>query len=160
KLRESGDGFDGTWVAHPDLVPVAREIFERALGGKANQRERLRPEVSVTAAQLSDTRVPGGSVTEAGFRNNVNVGLQYLNSWLTGNGAVAIFNLMEDVATAEIARSQLWQWILNRAKLADGRPVTKELYEAVKAEELAKLGGAGVGRMREAIEILDGLVEN
>jgi malate synthase len=159
KLRESGDGFDGTWVAHPDLVPVAREIFEKALGGKANQRERLRPEVSVTAAQLVDTRVPGGSVTEAGFRNNVSVGLQYLNSWLTGNGAAAIFNLMEDVATAEIARSQLWQWIHNGAKLSDGRPVTKGLYEAVKAEELAKLGGAGVGRMREAIEILDGLVE-
>ena len=160
KLRESGDGFDGTWVAHPDLVPLAREIFERALGGKANQRERLRPEVSVTAAQLVDTRIPGGSVTEAGFRNNVNVGLQYLNSWLTGNGAAAIFNLMEDVATAEISRSQLWQWIRNGAKLSDGRAVTQELYEAVKAEELAKLGGAGVGRMREAIEILDGLVEN
>jgi malate synthase len=159
KLRESGDGFDGTWVAHPDLVPVARDIFEKALGGKANQRERLRPEVSVTAGQLTDTRIPGGSVTEAGFRNNVNVGLQYLNSWLSGNGAAAIFNLMEDVATAEIARSQLWQWIHNGAKLSDGRPVTKELYESVKAEELGKLGGEGSGRMREAVEILDGLVE-
>jgi malate synthase len=159
KLRESGDGFDGTWVAHPDLVPVAREIFEKALGGRANQRERLRPEVSVTAGQLTDTRVPGGSVTEAGFRNNVSVGLQYLNSWLSGNGAAAIFNLMEDVATAEIARSQLWQWIHNGAKLSDGRPVTRELYEAVKAEELGKLGGMSSSRMREAVEILDGLVE-
>ena len=159
KLRESGDGFDGTWVAHPDLVPVAREIFEKALHGRANQRERLRPEVSVKAAQLVDTRVPGGSVTEAGFRNNVSVGLQYLNSWLTGNGAAAIYNLMEDVATAEIARSQLWQWIHNGAKLSDGRPVTRELYEAVKAEELDKLGGLNAGRMREAVEILDGLVK-
>jgi len=159
KLRESGDGFDGTWVAHPDLVPVAREIFEKALGGRANQKERLRSEVSVTAAQLVDTRVPGGSVTEVGFRNNVSVGLQYLNSWLSGNGAAAIFNLMEDVATAEIARSQIWQWIHNGARLSDGRPVTRDLYEAVKAEELEKLGGVSAGRLREAVEILDGLVE-
>src|SRR5246500_4870011 len=113
KLRESGDGFDGTWVAHPDLVPVAREVFEKALSGRGNQKERLREEVSVTAERLLDTRVPGGTVTEAGVRGNVNIGLQYLNSWLSGNGAAAIFNLMEDVATAEISRSQLWQWIHN-----------------------------------------------
>ena len=160
KLRESRDGFDGTWVAHPDLVPVAMEVFEKALGPRANQKERLREDVSVAAAPLRDTTVPGGTVTEAGFRNNVNVALQYLSSWLSGNGAAAIFNLMEDVATAEIARSQLWRWIHNGASLADGRPATAALYETVKAEELARLGGPGTGRLREAAEILDGLVPN
>jgi malate synthase len=159
KLRESRDGFDGTWVAHPDLVPVAMEVFEKVLAPRPNQKDRLREEVSVTAAQLSDVRVPGGSVTEAGFRNNVNVALQYLNSWLLGNGAAAIFNLMEDVATAEIARSQLWQWTHNGAKLSDGRPADVSLYEAVKGEELARLGGTGSGRLQEAAEILDGLVQ-
>jgi malate synthase len=158
KLRESGDGFDGTWVAHPDLVPVAREVFEKALSGRANQKERLREEVSVTAEMLLDTRVPGATVTEAGVRGNVNVGLQYLNSWLSGNGAAAIFNLMEDVATAEISRSQLWQWIHNDARLSDGRPVTRELYETVRGEEIARLGGPATGRLGEAAEILDGLV--
>ena len=158
KLRESGDGFDGTWVAHPDLVPVAREIFEKALSGRPNQKERLREDVSVSAAQLVDTRVPGGSVTEAGFRNNVNVALQYLSSWLSGNGAAAIFNLMEDVATAEIARSQLWQWTHNGARLSDGREATRELYEEIRRQELAQLGGPETGRLREASEILDGLV--
>jgi malate synthase len=158
KLRESRDGFDGTWVAHPDLVGVAREVFEKALAGRANQKERLREEVSVTAGQLLDIRVPGGTVTETGFRNNVNVGLQYLNSWLSGNGAAAIYNLMEDVATAEISRSQLWQWTHNGAVLADGRAATLALYEAIRAEELSRLGGPGTGRLREAAEILDGLV--
>jgi malate synthase len=159
KLRESRDGFDGTWVAHPDLVPVAMEVFEKALAPRPHQKDRLREEVSVTAAQLADTRVPGGTVTEAGFRNNVNVALQYLNSWLLGNGAAAIFNLMEDVATAEIARSQLWQWTHNRGKLDDGRPIDRALYESVRKEELARLGGAASGRLGEAVEILDGLVE-
>src|ERR1700693_4735055 len=158
KLRESGDGFDGTWVAHPDLVPVAREVFEKALAGRANQKERLREEVAITAKMLVDARVPGGTVTEAGVRSNVNVGLQYLNSWLSGNGAAAIFNLMEDVATAEISRSQLWQWTHNAARLVDGRSATPALYEAIRAEELANLGGPDTGRLREAAEILDGLV--
>jgi malate synthase len=158
KLRESGDGFDGTWVAHPDLVPVAREVFEKALAGRANQKERLREEVSVTAEMLLDTRVPGGTVTETGVRGNVNVGLQYLNSWLSGNGAAAIFNLMEDVATAEISRSQLWQWVHNHARLSDGRVAEPALYEQVRSEELAKLGGPGAGHFREAAEILDELV--
>jgi malate synthase len=159
KLRESRDGFDGTWVAHPDLVPVAMEVFEKALAPKPNQKNRLREDVSVSAAQLTDTSVPGGTVTEAGFRNNVNVALQYLSAWLGGNGAAAIFNLMEDVATAEIARSQLWQWIHNRAALADGRPVTPALYQTIRAEELVKLGGPGVERLGDAVEILNGLVE-
>ena len=158
KTRESGDGFDGTWVAHPDLVSVAREIFEKALAGRKNQKDRLREEVAVTSGMLLDTRVPGGSVTEAGFRNNVSVALQYLSSWLSGNGAAAIFNLMEDVATAEIARSQLWQWTHNGGALSDGRAATRALYEQVRGEELAKLGGPAVGRLREAAEILDGLV--
>jgi malate synthase len=102
--------------------------------------------------------VPGGTVTEAGVRGNVNVGLQYLNSWLSGNGAAAIFNLMEDVATAEISRSQLWQWIRNNARLSDGRPVTQALYETIRGEEIARLGGSAIGRLGEAAEILDGLV--
>jgi malate synthase len=160
KLREVGDGFDGTWVAHPGLVPVAREVFQKALGERPHQKDRLREEVAISAAKLLDTRVAGGAVTEAGFRNNVNVALQYLNSWLSGNGAAAIFNLMEDVATAEISRSQLWQWIHNQAKLSDGRPVTTALYRSVRGEELAALEGEGSGRLREAAEILDSLVES
>ena len=110
KERESGDGFDGTWVAHPDLVPVAIEVFDRVLGDRPNQKERLREEVSVGAAELLDLRVPGGAVTEAGIRANVRVALAYLDSWLRGVGAAAIDNLMEDAATAEISRSQLWHW--------------------------------------------------
>ena len=160
KVREVGDGFDGTWVAHPGLVPVAREVFQKALGNRPHQKDRLREEVSISAAMLLDTRVSGGAVTEAGFRNNVNVALQYLNSWLSGNGAAAIFNLMEDVATAEISRSQLWQWIHNQAKLSDGSPVTTALYRSVRGEELAALEGDGSGRLREAAEILDSLVES
>ncbi len=158
KKREATDGFDGTWVAHPDLVQLAQEEFEKVLRGKPNQIGKLRSEVSVTAEQLADTRIPGGTVTEAGFRNNVDVALQYLNSWLLGNGAAAIHNLMEDAATAEISRAQLWQWIRNAAKLADGRTATPDLYKKVRDEELAKLGGPQQGRLREATEILDGLV--
>ena len=158
KEREVRDGFDGTWVAHPDLVPVAMEIFQKALGDRPNQKERMREDVQPSAARLVDTRVPGASVTEGGVRNNVSVALQYLNSWLSGNGAAAIYNLMEDVATAEIARSQLWQWIHNRATF-DGTPITAELYRRIKAEELGRLGGEGSGRLREASQILDSLVE-
>ncbi|HTD52617.1 MAG TPA: malate synthase A, partial [Thermoanaerobaculia bacterium] len=160
KLREAGDGFDGTWVAHPDLVPVAREVFEKALHGKDNQKERAREEVRVSAEMLLDTRVPGGAVTEAGVRNNINVALQYLSSWLEGVGAAAIFNLMEDVATAEISRSQLWQWIHRGARLSDGSAITRDSYEKIRGEELGKLGGEGKGRLRDAAKILDGLVES
>lgn len=158
KLREVGDGFDGTWVAHPDLVPVAWEVFEETLGTKPHQKDRLREDVVVKAENLVDTRVPGGTVTEGGFRNNINVSLQYLNSWLLGNGAAAILNLMEDAATTEIARAQLWQWIHCGATLADGRPAMPELYRAIQAEEVAKLSGLAVGRLREAVELLDALV--
>ena len=124
KLREVSDGFDGTWVAHPDLVPTAKEVFDQKLGAKDNQKDRLRSEVQVTAAQLTDPAVPGGKITEAGFRLNVDVALQYINSWLLENGAAAIYNLMEDAATAEISRAQLWQWIHQGAKLDDGRAAT------------------------------------
>jgi malate synthase len=158
KKREANDGFDGTWVAHPDLVQLAQEEFSKVLGSKPNQIEKLRSEVSVTAEQLTDTRIPGSTITEAGFRNNVDVALQYLNSWLLGNGAAAIHNLMEDAATAEISRAQLWQWIRNAAKLSDGRAASSELYQKVRDEEVEKLGGPREGRLREAVEILDGLV--
>jgi malate synthase len=139
KERESADGFDGTWVAHPDLVPLAREVFDGVLGERANQKERLRAEVSARAADLLDTRVPGGSVSEAGVRANVSVGLAYLASWLAGNGAAAINNLMEDAATAEISRSQLWQWRVHRIPLDDGQPLTAERYTTIRDEELATL---------------------
>lgn len=111
KLRESGDGFDGTWVAHPDLVPTANEVFDAALGDRPNQLERLREDVSVEAADLLNVRATPGEITDAGVRANVSVGIRYLAAWLSGVGAAAIDNLMEDAATAEISRSQVWQWV-------------------------------------------------
>jgi len=158
KLREVNDGFDGTWVAHPDLVPTAKEVFDQKLGAKDNQKDRLRSEVQVTAAQLTDPTVPGGKITEAGFRLNVDVALQYLNSWLLENGAAAIYNLMEDAATAEISRAQLWQWIHHGAKLDDGRAASEELYRSTRDEQLARLTKEGPGRYKEAAQVLDSLV--
>jgi malate synthase len=157
KLREVRDGFDGTWVAHPDLVPVAMEVFERELA-RPHQKERLREEVSTTADQLLDVRVPGGTITEAGLRNNVSVALQYLNAWLQGTGAVGIFNLMEDAATCEISRAQLWLWVSRSARLDDGRAITRDLYSKIRGEEVAKLGGPEQGRLRQAAELIDNLV--
>jgi malate synthase len=154
KEREAGGGFDGTWVAHPDLVPVAREVFQRKLGGRPNQKDRQREEVRVQAADLLSPDVPGGTVTEAGVRGNISVALQYLSAWLQGSGAVAIYNLMEDVATAEISRAQLWQWIQRGVALEDGERVTAELYRRLRDEELASLGEGS----RDAAEILDSLV--
>jgi malate synthase len=146
KARESRDGFDGSWVAHPDLVPVCQEVFDGVLGDAPNQLAKLREDVQVTAAQLLDIAATPGEITEAGLRNNVSVGLQYLASWLAGTGAVAIFNLMEDAATAEISRSQVWQWLYNGVHLAEGPAVTAALVEQVIGEELAKIeqtyGGA------------------
>src|SRR3982074_2627611 len=139
KLRESKDGFDGTWVAHPDLVPIAREIFAEFMGDRANQLDRQRPEVAVDSQQLLDLRVPGGEITEAGLRANISIGIQYIESWLRGTGAAAIFNLMEDAATAEISRSQVWQWLHHGATLADGQRVTRELVQQLEAEELDKI---------------------
>ena len=130
KTRESGDGFDGSWVAHPDLVPLCKEVFDAALGDRPNQLDRLREEVSVTAPDLLAVDKTPGEITEAGLRNNVSVALQYLATWLGGNGAVAIFNLMEDAATAEIARSQVWQWLHNGVTLDDGPLVTRDLVAA------------------------------
>jgi malate synthase len=140
KAREAKDGFDGSWVAHPDLVEVCRTEFDRVLGERDNQLDRLRDDVSVTAADLLSVAKTPGEITEAGLRNDVSVGIQYLASWLEGLGAVAIFNLMEDAATAEIARSQLWQWVHNDVSLAGGPPVTAPLVRQVVREEMDRLG--------------------
>ncbi len=139
KTRESRDGFDGSWVAHPDLVPVCREVFDEVLGSKPNQLGRLRDEVTVSAADLLAVDKTPGTITEAGLRNDISVGLQYLASWLAGGGAVAIFNLMEDAATAEIARSQVWQWLHNDVLLEDGPKVTRDRVEAIIDEELVSI---------------------
>ncbi len=161
KIRESRDGFDGTWVAHPDMVPVAMEVFQEFFGDRDNQIERQRPEVHVDARELLDLRVPGGQITEAGLRNNVSVGIQYIESWLRGNGAAAIFNLMEDAATSEISRSQVWQWTRHAARLSDGRTITKELVLQIENEELAKIREAwgadqfARGRFAEATQIFN-----
>jgi malate synthase len=160
KERESSDGFDGTWVAHPDLVPLATEIFDGVLGDQPNQKERRRDEAAGATDGLLELRVPDGGVTEAGVRANVSVALAYLDSWLRGNGAAAINNLMEDAATAEISRSQLWHWRTRGAMLDDGRTVTGELYEAIRSGERARLG-TSLGqrnRLAEAADLLDGLV--
>ena len=176
KERESRDGFDGTWVAHPDLVPLATEVFDGVLGAAPEQRARRveeaphGAEVPGDPAALLDLRVEGGAVTEAGARLNVSVALQYLDSWLRGDGAAAINNLMEDAATAEISRSQLWQWRVTGTALDDGRPLTAERYGAIRDEELAALttaaataaGAAGPdatrSRLPEAATLLDKLV--
>jgi malate synthase len=139
KTRESGDGFDGSWVAHPDLVPVCREIFDNVLGDAPNQLGRQRDDVHVSAAELLAVDQTPGQITEGGLRNNISVGLQYLANWLAGTGAVAIFNLMEDAATAEISRSQIWQWLHNDITLDDGPPVTRDLVERLIGEELVTI---------------------
>jgi malate synthase len=159
KQREAGDGSDGTWVAHPDLVPVAGAVFDAILGERPNQKDRLRAEVQVAARDLLDTSVEGGLITEAGVRTNISVALQYLASWLAGNGAAAINNLMEDAATAEISRSQLWQWRTQRIALDDGRPMTADLYAAIRDQELDALQtGAPSYRWPDAADLLDSLV--
>jgi malate synthase len=139
KTREAGDGFDGSWVAHPDLVPVCKDVFDSFLGDRPNQLDKQRPDVSVTARDLLAVDKTPGGVTEAGLRSNISVALQYLAAWLGGNGAVAIFNLMEDAATAEISRSQIWQWVHNDVILDDGPLVTKDVVERMIDEELVKI---------------------
>jgi malate synthase len=136
KLREVTEGHDGTWVAHPGLVPVAKQIFDAHMK-EANQIARKRQDVHVSAADL--VRVPTGTITEAGLRANINVGIGYLESWLRGIGCVPLYNLMEDAATAEISRSQVWQWIRHGAALADGRKVDAALCRQLLEEEVAKL---------------------
>ncbi|MDP9467943.1 MAG: malate synthase A [Chloroflexota bacterium] len=158
KQREADDGSDGTWVAHPDLVPVARDVFDAVLGDRPNQKNRL-PDGEATARDLLDVRVDGGQVTEAGVRTNISVALQYLASWLAGNGAAAISNLMEDAATAEISRSQLWQWRVHAVALDDGRPMSADLYSAIRDEELATLQASAPSyRWTDAVGLLDTLV--
>lgn len=139
KSRESGDGFDGSWVAHPGLVPVAMEVFDGVLGERPNQIDKQRPEVEVSAEDLLAVDKTPGGVTLAGLRGNVNVALQYLATWMGGNGAVAIHNLMEDAATAEISRSQVWQWLHNDITLDNGPKVTAELVRGIISEELATI---------------------
>ena len=167
KQRESGDGFDGTWVAHPDLVPIATEVFSDVLGSSPNQRDArageapLGAEVPGDPAELLDFAIDGGRVTEAGARMNVAVAIQYLDAWLDGNGAAAINNLMEDAATAEISRSQLWQWRTAGTTLDDGSPLTPERYRSIRDEELAALPGGlmgGSGHRATGATLLDGLV--
>ena len=153
KLREVTDGHDGTWVAHPGLVPVAREIFEAVMTGE-NQLDRAREDVEVAPVDL--LQVPRGTRTEEGLRLNARVGIQYLEAWLHGNGCVPLYNLMEDAATAEISRSQVWQWIHHQAALEDGRKVTPDLFARVVDDEMKtierELGAARVasGRFAEA----------
>jgi malate synthase len=138
KEREAADGFDGSWVAHPDLVPICTEAFDAVLGHRPNQIVRQRDEVKVLPDDLLDVASACGSATRAGLISNVSVSLRYLESWLGGNGAVGLFNLMEDVATAEIARSQLWQWARNGTALADGTVVTPRVVrDAIDAEARA-----------------------
>lgn len=158
KERESSDGFDGTWVAHPDLVPTALEVFDRVLGNRPHQKDRLRADVAVGAADLLDIRVPNGVITEQGVRLNINVALQYLAAWLDGNGAVAIFNLMEDTATAEISRSQLYQWLHHQASLTDGRTLDRHLYQQFRDEEFDKL--TANSSLTQAAALLDELILN
>ncbi|WP_307741494.1 malate synthase A [uncultured Mobiluncus sp.] len=138
KSREAADGFDGSWCAHPGMVPYIRDEFDKVLGTNPNQISKQRPEVNVTAEDLLNVSATEGAVSEAGVRTNISVSLRYLESWLGGNGAVGIFGLMEDAATAEISRAQIWQWIHNRVKLDDGREVTRELCQSFMDEESAK----------------------
>jgi malate synthase len=162
KEREATDGHDGTWVAHPGLVPVALEVFDRVMP-QPNQIDRKREDVSVSAADL--IKFAEGPITEQGLRTNISVAIQYIEAWLGGQGAVPIFNLMEDAATAEISRSQVWQWIHRDAgALADGRKVTVDLVRKLTGEELEKIKGAvgdarySGGRYQRATELFDRLV--
>jgi malate synthase len=139
KQREAAAGFDGTWVAHPDSVPVAMEAFDEVLGDRPNQIDKRRDDVQVGPRELLSVAQTPGEVTEEGLRLNVNVGIQYISSWLRGNGAAAIYGLMEDAATAEISRAQVWQWIEHGEVLDDGRPVTPELVRTIAVEELEKI---------------------
>ena len=167
KERESRDGFDGTWVAHPDLVQVAREVFDRALAGRPNQKHVRREDLRVDASQLLDLAVPDAAVTLAGVETNVDVALQYIEAWLRGQGAVAIHNLMEDAATAEISRSQLWQWVRHEAPIADDGTMSAQGYKDVRARVLQSLrtaeqgeqgSGGSDARWDDAAALLDLLV--
>lgn len=152
KHREAGDGFDGTWVAHPDLIPVAQAEFDAVLGDRANQIDRQRDDVQVTAAQLLDVRI-GRDITEAGVRDNVSIGIRYIEAWLRGQGAVAIDNLMEDAATAEISRSQIWQWIHQDQSTAEGTRITRSWVSELVAEAVAGFERFDGDRYADAAEL-------
>jgi malate synthase len=160
KLREVTDGCDGTWVAHPGLVPIAKQIFDKHMP-QPNQYDRQRPDVQVSAADLLKFQ-PERPITEAGVRNNISVGIQYLGAWLAGNGCVPVYNLMEDAATAEISRSQIWQWIRSpNGVLEDGRKVTVELFRELLGQELAKVKSASSdGKYDEAAKLFDRLTSD
>jgi malate synthase len=163
KHREATDGHDGTWVAHPGLVQIAKEEFDKVLGERPNQIDRLRDDVAVTPQQLIE--VPRGTITEEGLRTNIRVGIQYLEAWLGGQGCVPLYNLMEDTATAEISRTQVWHWVHNpRGILEDGRRVTMELVRRLEREELDRIRserGEGrylSGHFRQASQLFDELI--
>jgi malate synthase len=159
KSREAAAGYDGGWVAHPDLVPTVQAAFDEVLGDRPNQKERQREDVRITAPDLLTVHVDGGRITDAGLRNNVRVALRYLEAWLGGQGAVAIDNLMEDTATAEISRAQLWQWIHHAAPTDDGRPVTLTRVRTCLREISADLEkrGPSLPHLREATALLEEL---
>ena len=155
KTREANDGFDGSWVAHPDLVPVAREVFDAALGERPNQLERLREDVIPDDRELINVAATEGTITEQGIRNNIEVGIRYIESWLRGNGAVAIHNLMEDAATAEISRSQLWQWMYASAITDHGEIITHQWIEELLDEEFGRLERFDGDRFEDARDIFE-----
>ena len=151
KVREAGDGFDGSWVAHPDLVAVCKEVFDGALGEQPNQLQKLRPEVSIKASDLLAVSKTPGVITQEGLRLNIDVSLQYLAAWLAGNGAVAIHNLMEDAATVEISRSQIWQQVKNKVVYADTSQVASaELVREILEKESERLIASGWDRQKIA----------
>ncbi|MBD1593131.1 malate synthase A [Arthrobacter sp. S1_S22] len=155
KTREANDGFDGSWVAHPDLVPVCREVFDSILGSKPNQLDRTREDVVPDDRALINVAATTGTITEQGIRNNIEVGIRYIESWLRGNGAVAIHNLMEDAATAEISRSQLWQWMFSSAITDRGEIVTHHWIEELLDEEFARLERFDGDRFEDARDIFE-----
>jgi malate synthase len=162
KLREAKNGHDGTWVAHPGLVPIAKQVFDEHMPA-ANQLDVMRDDVDITAADL--LAIPKGSITEAGLRQNINVGTLYTESWLRGIGCVPLYNLMEDAATAEISRTQVWQWVHHRTKLDDGRLIDKAMFESVLDEEVGKMREAAgeeafaAGRFEDAAQLFRDLIE-
>jgi malate synthase len=153
KTREADDGFDGSWVAHPDLVPVAMAVFDETLGGLPNQIDKQREDVVPNAAALLDVAATPGEITETGIRKNLEVGVRYIESWLRGNGAAAINNLMEDAATAEISRSQIWQWINAEAKTGDGRTVTHGWVDRMLKEEFERMERFEGDRFDDALSV-------
>ena len=161
KEREAKNGHDGTWVAHPGLVPVALEIFNQYMP-QPNQKDKKLADVTITQADL--LQLPEGQITEEGFRSNIDVAIQYLEAWLRGSGCVPLYNLMEDAATAEISRAQVWQWISHNAKLSDGRTITKELYKEILPIQIEKIKASvgeqkfNNGKFKQAIELFDTLV--